>query len=210
MPARLILAVLVAATLTACGSGSSQKVYPLYAPSAPVAETDAAIAKYDDNLPPEGLLAPAGIRTYGNNVIVVDVLAAVPASLAPAATRKTVFTSIFSSLGVSEGAEGKGFTVRAEDGERIELRRFDISEPAHPETKSRLGLMPWLELRPTQIQSGGAMYDVVVLPIVVRTDHVVPIGSRMCVRIDTEHPVLGLQIVREEVCNAAGPMPTAR
>jgi hypothetical protein len=203
------MALVPLATLTACGGGAPQE-YPLFAPSASMTDVDKAMARHQASFPPEGLVAPAGIRTYGNTVLVIDVLVALPDAIAPGLPRKAVFESIFSGLGVFDVTEGRGFAIRSNDGGAIALRRFDISKPPDALTRDRLGLMPWLEIRPMRIDADAGTFDVAVLPIVVRTDQTVPIGSPLCVRIDIDRSPLGLRVVRDELCVEAGAMPTAR
>lgn len=209
MMAAAVVGMGLVAALGGCASADKQKAYPMYAPSVAMVEADAAIAKHRTAMPEKGVLAPVGIRSYGDTVIVVDVLVAVPKTLAPTHSRQAVFQSIYNALEVFEAADQRGFGLRRADGVVVALRGFDLSKPPSGTARMRYSLVPGLEARSTPVTVQGQEFDAAVLPIIVRCAEPIAPGSQLCVRLEGEGPYGGLTVVREEYCGTVRAMPAS-
>lgn len=129
---------------------------------------------------PEGMMECVGLRSLGDNLVVVDVLVALPVDGGADPEASLEYT--YNGLALDYGAEGKGFVVSLCDGTRIPCAPYDYRVPVSTLTTKPHGFSH--EFVPRRVPVYGRQAAAAVLPIPVLLSRPLPNGACATVRLN--------------------------
>lgn len=208
MRAALALIVVAATLLGGCG-GEARQGFLWHGPALGEAAVRRVAPAFVDRAGENGAQAPVGVRGFGDDVLIVDVLIVRPdnhpySSPDPREHAERLQYFYFRGL-ASESFRARLCRVRTNEGEVREIS-LDDQQPPSPSERSRYGLRGRAEYTEIVLTAAnGQRYFATVLPVYIRLERPVAVGSNICVSL-RKWPVTGQVLEDVEWCGSVEPV----
>jgi hypothetical protein len=184
---RLACLLCLALFLTGCG-GSSRTAWQWYGPPTDAALVQEAAPRFVDRAGDRGLVVPVGVRSFGDDHLIVDLLIIRPEDATYYGTDPAERTSkllyFYFNAPASLAARGDACSALTAAGRPLEQLPQDDHAPPSEADRLRYGLTDAPRYQEQEVRSStGKRYMAAGLPLFVRTARPVGAGEAVCVRL---------------------------
>lgn len=193
------IVVLLVLMLVACGCGGHVRTDEAFVRAVP--RLDGSLERIASDLTADvytnGIIKPVGVRGYGDDTIIVDVLLARPGHAIPSMMFRDVVECTYNTINVFEAARARGFRLSECDGRDLQIIRVSRGLEADP----RFNGPNTRRFEHTSRKSiAGQRVDIAVVPIVIQCEKSISIGSCVCVRRTSRDDYFGMSASNAKWC----------